>query len=59
MHLPEGAEVEVRVVENPFTRCEVFTRVLASRINRRIDMAEVIEEDKREREEHPDIWLKS
>ena len=58
-HLPDGAEVEVRLVERPLTRNEAFTRVLANRITRRIDMAEIIEEDKKEREEHADTWLKS
>ncbi len=59
VHLPDGAEVEVRLVERPTTRHEAFTRVLANRITRPIGMDEIIEEDKREREEHPDRWLRS
>jgi len=59
IHLPDGAEVEVRLVERPLTSGEAFTRVMANRITRPIDMAEIIEEDKKEREEHPDTWLRS
>ncbi len=59
VHLPDGAEVEVRLVERPLARSEAFIRVLANRIARPIGMDEIIEEDKREREEHPDIWLRS
>ena len=59
VHLPEGAEVEVRLIERPLTRDEAFTRVLTNRITRPIGMAEIIEEDKKEREEHPDTWLRS
>lgn len=59
VHLPDGAEVEVRLVERSSARGEAFTRVMANRITRPIDMAEIIEEDKKEREEHPDTWLKS
>lgn len=57
-HLPEGAEVEVRVIERPAPRAEAFARVLSKRITRFVGMGELIEEDKREREEHPDTWLK-
>ena len=59
VRLPEGAEVEVRLVKRPLTRDEAFTRVLTNRITRPIGMAEIIEEDKKEREEHPDTWLRS
>jgi hypothetical protein len=59
VHLPDGAEVEVRLIERPLTRDEAFTRVLTNRITRPIGMAEIIEEDKKEREEHPDTWLRS
>jgi len=59
VHLPDGAEVEVRLVERPLTRDDAFTRVLTNRITRPIGMAEIIEEDKKEREEHPDTWLRS
>ena len=58
-HLPEGAQVEVRLIEPRPTRHEAFTRVLANRITRYVGMDEIIEEDKQEREEHPDTWLKS
>lgn len=56
-HLPEGAEVEVRLLEHPRTRHEVFARVRAQRITRYVGMDEIIAEDKQEREEHPDAWL--
>jgi hypothetical protein len=57
VQLPEGAEVEVRLIERPLTRQEVFARVHAHRIMRAIGMDEIIAEDKQEREEHPDTWL--
>lgn len=57
-HLPDGAEVEVRLIERPLTRDDAFARVLANRITRYVGMAEILEEDKKEREEHPDTWLK-
>ena len=57
VQLPEGAEVEVRLLERPLTRQEVFARVRMHRILRPVGMDEVIAEDKQEREEHPDTWL--
>ncbi len=57
--LPEGAQVEVRLIEHSLAPHEAFTRVLANRITRYVGMDEIIEEDKHEREEHPDTWLKS
>ena len=56
--LPDGAEVEVRLIERLLTRDDAFARVLANRITRSVGMDEIIEEDKKEREEHPDTWLK-
>ncbi|MFC1713482.1 hypothetical protein ACFL6S_07440 [Candidatus Poribacteria bacterium] len=50
VYLPDGAEVEVHLVEHLSTRHEAFTQVLANRITRRVGMAEIIEEDKKERE---------
>jgi hypothetical protein len=55
--LPEGAEVEVRLVEEPLPRDELFARVLANRANRYVGIDEIIEEEKKEREERPDRWL--
>ena len=55
--LPDGAEVEVRLLERPLTRQEVFARVRTHRIQHRVGMAEIIAEEKQEREEHPDTWL--
>ena len=54
VRLPDGAEVEVRLIERPLTRDEAFTRVLTNRITRPIGMAEIIEEDKKER---PVRWI--
>ena len=58
-HLPEGAQVEVWLIEHAPAPYEAFTRVLANRITHYVGMDEIIEEDKQEREEHPDTWLKS
>jgi hypothetical protein len=55
--LPDGAEVEVRLLERPLTRQEVFARVRTHRIRHPVGMDEIIAEDKQEREEHPDTWL--
>jgi hypothetical protein len=52
--LPNGAEVEVRLLERPLTRQEVFARVRTHRIQHPVGMDEIIAEDKQEREEHPD-----
>jgi hypothetical protein len=57
-HLPDGAEVEVRLREQPFERDEVFNRVLTNRITRHVGIDQIIEEEKTEREEHADTWLK-
>jgi hypothetical protein len=55
--LPEGAAVEVRLLEHPPTRQDVFARVRTHRSTRHVGMDEIIAEDKQEREEHPDTWL--
>lgn len=54
---PDGAEVEVRLVEPPLIWQEVCARVRSHRILRPVGMDEIIAEDKREREEHLDTWL--
>jgi hypothetical protein len=51
-HLPDGAEVEVRLIDHALSRDEAFNDVLARPIRRPIGMDQIIEEDKREREEH-------
>jgi hypothetical protein len=56
-HLPDGAGVEVRLSAPSFGRDEAFVRVLANRMTRSIGMDQIIE-DKQEREEHSDTWLK-
>jgi hypothetical protein len=59
VHLPEGAQVEVRLLGHLPARHEAFARVLANLITRDVGMDKIIEEDKQEREEYPDTWLKS
>jgi hypothetical protein len=51
-HLPDGAEVEVRLSAPSSGQDEAFVRVLANRITRHVGMDQIIEEDKQEREEH-------
>jgi hypothetical protein len=58
VQLPDGAEVEVRLLERPLTRQEVFARVRTHCICRPVGMDEIFAEDKQEREEHPDTWLR-
>ena len=48
----------MRLLKPSFLRDEAFARVLASRIVHDVGMDQIIEEDKQEREEHPDTWLK-
>ena len=55
--LPNGAAVEVRLLEPPLTRQEVFARVRTHRILRPVGMDEIMAEDQHEREEHLDTWL--
>ena len=57
VRLPEGAEVEIRLLERPLTRQELFARVRTHRILRSVGMDEILAEDKDEREEHLDTWL--
>jgi hypothetical protein len=57
VQLPDGAAVEVRLLERPLTRREVFARVRTHRIQHPVGMDEIIAEEKQEREEHPDTWL--
>ena len=57
IQLPQGAEVEVRLLQRPLSRQEVFARVREHRIMHPVGMDELLEEDKQEHEEHPDTWL--
>ncbi len=59
IQLPEGAEVEVRLLARPLTRQEVFARVREHRIVHPVGMDEILAEDTQEHEEHPDTWLTS
>ena len=56
--LPDGAEVEVSLVQPPESREEAFARVLSHPITRPVGIDEILEEEKREREERPDEWLR-
>jgi len=55
VNLPEGAEVEVRVSNRQWRREEAFRRLRENPITHYVGMDEIIEEDKREREEHWDF----
>jgi hypothetical protein len=55
-HLPNGAEVEIRLSAPSLRRDEAFARVLANRIAHYVGMDQIIEEDKQEREEQRDTW---
>jgi len=57
VELPEGAAVQVRVFEPTSEREHAFIRVLQNRIPHSVGMEEIIEEDKRAREEKADRWL--
>jgi hypothetical protein len=59
-HLPDGARVEVRLTEATRTSFDPFAALLerrAANAGLRVGMDEIIEEEKQEREEHPDTWL--
>lgn len=58
--LPDGAEVEVRLTTPADHGEEAFRRVLEHRAvyaGRPIGIDVILEEDKREREEHTGAWL--
>jgi hypothetical protein len=56
--LPEGTQVEVRVREVTLNREEAFARVLSNPITRCVGVDKILEEEKREREERFDDWLR-
>jgi hypothetical protein len=59
-HLPDGASVEVRLMETATSREDAFARVLqqrAANVGLQVHVDELIEEEKQEREEYPDTWL--
>jgi len=60
--LPEGATVEVRLLPEPtISREEAFAAVLRNREQNRglrVGMDEIIEEEKQDREERIDSWLR-
>jgi hypothetical protein len=57
VQLPDGTEVEVFVRTNRSQREEAFDRIRRNPITYFVGIDEIIEEDKREREERADRWL--
>lgn len=60
--LPEGTVVEIRVPDASEPHEDPFAALLARRAANaglNVHMDEIIEEDKQERELHPDRWLSS
>ena len=57
VHLPDGTQVEVQVPKNRSEgeRQQAFERIRRNRIDRYIGIDEIIEEDKKERE---DRWMR-
>jgi hypothetical protein len=57
VHLPEGAQVEVRLPRkrSEQERQQAFERIRRNRINRYIGIDEILEQDKTEREER---WMR-
>jgi hypothetical protein len=56
--LPDGAQVEVRLLDKSATEVDPFIRVLNNPIRYYVGIDEIIEEEKTEREERPDSWLR-
>jgi len=56
--LPDGARVEIRVIEEPLSAEEAIRRILSNPINKPLGMLEILREDRREREERFDQWMK-
>jgi hypothetical protein len=56
--LPDGARVEVRVIEEPLSAEEAIKRILSNPITKPLGMLELLREDRKEREERFDRWMK-
>ena len=56
--LSDGALVEVRVVEEHLSAEEAIRRILSNPITKPLGMLEILREDRREREERFDQWMK-
>ena len=56
--LPDGARVEVRVVEEHLSAEEAIRRILGNPITKPLGMLEILREDQREQEERFDQWMK-
>ncbi len=57
--LPDGARVEVRVIETALTPEEAIDRILRNPITKPVGMLELLREDRAEREERHDRWMGS
>ncbi len=56
VQLPDGTMVEVRVIDKS-NRAKAIDRLLATRIQKFVGFDEILEEDRREREERMDRWF--
>ena len=56
--LPDGARVEVGGVEEHLSAEEAIRRILSNPITKPLGMLEILREDRREREERFDQWMK-
>jgi hypothetical protein len=56
--LPDGARGEVRVIEEPLSAEEAIKRILSNPITKPLGMLELLREDRKEREERFDRWMK-
>ncbi len=63
--LPDGARVEVQVIEQTFSaeelrqREEVFRRIIAHAVPRPVGMDEILRENRQELEERVNRWIAS
>ena len=55
--LPDGARVEVRVIEVSLSPEEAIKRVLDNPITKPVGMMELLKEDRAEREERYERWM--
>ncbi len=55
--LPDGARVEVQVIEQTFSAEEAIRRILSNPITKPLGLSELLREDRQEREERFDRWM--
>ena len=56
--LPDGARVEVRVIEATLSAEEAIRRILSNPITEPLGLSELLREDRQEREERVDRWMR-